>query len=281
MTSPAEGARLHVGCAMWTHKAWPFPAKERLRTYAGWCTAVEGNTTFYATPSRDTVATWAEQTDPGFRFVVKLPKAITHERRLSGAEAELRAFLSAIEPLGPRLHALWIQLPGSFAASDLDVLTRFLTQAPSSFRYAVEVRDKAFFDEPAPLERALAGFDAEWIPFDTTVFFRSPPTSDAERDAWTKKPRMPLRTTALTDRPIIRYLGRDSVAETVAGWQPWVQIAAGWLREGRTPTVFLHTPDNADAPALARRFHDEVRARVPGLAQLPSPAPVAAQATLF
>jgi uncharacterized protein YecE (DUF72 family) len=44
--------RLHVGCAMWTHKAWRFQvtAHERLRSYAGWCNAVEGNTTFYATP---------------------------------------------------------------------------------------------------------------------------------------------------------------------------------------------------------------------------------------
>ena len=38
--------------------------------------------------------------------------------------------------------------------------------------------------------------------------------------------------------------------------------------------MFIHTPDNADAPALARRFHDEVRARVPGLDPLPEPIPV-------
>ena len=98
--------------------------------------------------------------------------------------------------------------------------------------------------------------------------------SDAERDAWTKKPRTPLHTRALTDRPIVRYLGRDDVDETVAGWQRWVEATADWLREGRSPTVFIHTPDNADAPTLARRFHDEVRARMPRLAALPEPIPV-------
>jgi hypothetical protein len=85
---------------------------------------------------------------------------------------------------------------------------------------------------------------------------------------------MPRRTRALTDRPIVRYLGRDATAETVEGWQHWVGVTADWLREGRSPTVFVHTPDNADAPALARRFHDEVRARVPALEALPDPAPV-------
>ncbi len=274
---------------MWTHKAWPgrflppsLPAQERLRAYAGWCNAVEGNTTFYATPARDTVATWARQTGPGFRFVVKLPKLVTHERRFAGVEAEMRAFLDAIEPLGERA-VLWTQLPGSFGPSDVDALGRFLRRLPAGRRRAVEVRHPGFFTDAGStslLEGTLADADAEWVPFDTTVFFGSPPTSEAEQDAWGKKPRLPRRTRALTDQPIVRYLGRDSVEETVQGWQPWTAVVAGWLREGRSPTVFVHTPDNADAPALARRFHDDVRALVPGLDALPEPEPVG-PATLF
>ena len=269
--------RLHVGCAMWTHKAWPARSHERLLSYAGRCNAVEGNTTFYATPARDTVASWAQQTDPDFRFVVKLPKVITHERRFAEVDRALHAFLDAIEPLGPRAHALWIQLPGSFAPADVATLTGFLRRLPASHRYAVEVRHPAFFTDPrsaALLEGILTAADAEWIPFDTTAFFRSPPTSDAERDAWTKKPRMPLRSVALTDRPIVRYLGRDATAQTIEGWRPWLDVVAAWLREGRSPTVFIHTPDNAEAPTLARRFHDDVRARVPELEPLPQPAPL-------
>ncbi|GAB2932424.1 DUF72 domain-containing protein [Micromonospora polyrhachis] len=263
--------------------AHPLPAHERLRHYASWCTAVEGNTTFYATPSRDTVASWARQTDPDFRFVVKLPKIVTHEGRLNDVDEPLRVFLDAIEPLGPRAHALWIQLPGAFAPHDVPALARFLRRLPTAHRYAVEVRHPAFFTESRStqlLERVLATAAAEWVPFDTTAFFQAPPSSDAERDAWIKKPRLPLRTHALTDRPIVRYLGRDDTAQTVEGWQRWVDVTAQWLREGRSPTVFIHTPDNADAPVLARRFHDDVRARVPGLAALPEPIP-AEPLTLF
>ncbi|MGW3603696.1 DUF72 domain-containing protein [Micromonospora sp. NPDC005161] len=269
---------------MWTHRPWqgrllahPLPPQERLRHYASWCDAVEGNTTFYATPARDTVASWAAQTDPDFRFVLKLPKIVTHERRLTGADEPLRAFLDAIEPLGPRAHALWIQLPGSFSPADVPTLSRFLSRLPRSHRYAVEVRHPAFFTDPRAarlLVETLTAAAAEWVPFDTTAFFASPPTSDAERDAWLKKPRVPLRSLALTDRPIVRYLGRDDTTRTVEGWQRWVDVVAGWLREGRSPTMFVHTPDNADAPLLARRFHDEVRARVPELDALPEPIPV-------
>src|SRR4051794_2701690 len=173
--------RLHVGCAMWTHKAWRFAGPERLRSYAGWCNAVEGNTTFYAVPARQAVQSWAEQTDPGFRFVVKLPKLITHERRLVDVAPEVRGFLDTIEPLGPRVHALWVQLPGSFAPDDVPVLARFLRRLPAAQRCAVEVRHPAFFTEPGAarqLGTALAETGTEWVPFDTTAFFQAPPTSD-------------------------------------------------------------------------------------------------------
>jgi len=269
---------------MWTLKAWqgrflphPLPSGERLRSYATWCNAVEGNTTFYATPARGTVESWAAQTDADFRFVVKLPKTITHERRLTGVDEELRSFLETMEPLGPRVHSLWIQLPPSFGPTDLRALAGFLHGLPRAHRYAVEVRHPAFFDDARSvrlLEGVLGRAGAEWVPFDTAAFFESPPTSDAERDAWAKKPRVRRRTAALTDRPIVRYLGRDDQERTVEGWRPWVATVAAWLREGRTPTVFIHTPDNADAPMLARRFHDDVRARLPGIEPLPEPEPV-------
>jgi uncharacterized protein YecE (DUF72 family) len=275
--------KLHVGCAMWTYAPWqgrylphPLSPRERLSAYATWCNAVEGNTTFYATPALDTVKSWAGQTSPEFRFVLKLPKPITHERRLTDVDEPLRAFLAAIEPLGPRAHALWIQLPPSFSPADLGALAGFLRRLPRDYRYGVEVRDRAFFEDPRSeqqLERVLGSVDAEWVAFDTTVLFGSPPTSDAEREAWTKKPRLPRRSRALTSHPVVRYIGRDDTERTIAGWQHWLGAVAGWLREGRSPTVFIHTPDNVDALELARRFHNEVRARVPELDSLPEPVP--------
>jgi uncharacterized protein YecE (DUF72 family) len=280
----------HVGCAMWTYAPWQgrylpvsLSPRERLRAYATWCNAVEGNTTFYATPALDTVRSWAAQTAPGFRFILKLPRTVTHERRLAEADQPLHAFLAAIEPLGPRAHAVWIQLPPSFGPADLGALVRFLRRLPPGHRYCVEVRHRAFFTDPRSeheLERALGEAGAEWVTFDTTVLFGSPPVSDAEREAWRNKPRVPRRSRALTSHPVVRYIGRDDIDRTVAGWQPWLGIVAGWLREGRSPTVFIHTPDNVAAPELARRFHDEVRVRVPEVEPLPEPVP-AGPPTLF
>ena len=95
----------------------------------------------------------------------------------------------------------------------------------------------------------------------------------AEREAWAAKPRLPRRFRALTAYPVVRYLGRDDATRTVAGWQHWLDVVAGWLSEGRSPSVFIHAPGNVDALALARRFHDEVRTRLPGVEPLPEPIP--------
>ncbi|HEX4256372.1 MAG TPA: DUF72 domain-containing protein [Streptosporangiaceae bacterium] len=282
--------KLHVGCAMWSYAPWqgrylprPLPPGDRLGAYATWCNAVEGNTTFYATPAPATVKTWAGQTAEDFRFVLKMPKLVTHERHLADVGDPVRAFLAAIEPLGPRAHALWIQLPPSFGPADLGALTGFLRRLPRGYRYCAEVRHRAFFQDPRSaqqLERALGDVGAEWVTFDTSVLFEGAPASGAEREAWTKKPRLPRRSRALTAYPVVRYIGRDDVARTVAGWQPWLDVVAGWLAEGRSPTVFIHTPDNVSALELARRFHHEVRARVPELEPLPEPIP-AGPPTLF
>ncbi len=142
------------------------------------------------------------RTGPTFRFVAKLPRLLTHERRLGDVDAPLREFLDAVAPLGPRLHALWIQLPGSFTPADVPVLERFLRRRPDGYRWAVEVLHLAFFTDPAAARR-------RWRPpgpsgCRSTRRRSRPPTSAAERKAWGARPRVPVRTRALTDRPIVR-----------------------------------------------------------------------------
>ena len=170
----------------------------------------------------------------------------------------------------------WIQLPASFAPTDLGALAAFLRRLPPRYRSAVEVRHPAFFtDDRAAqqLEYVLHRVGAEWIPFDTTTLFAARPISAGEREAWGKKPRLPRRDRALTEYPIVRYHGRDDAEATISGWRPWLDTVAAWLREGRSPTVFVHTPDNAQSLVLARQFHDAVRTLLPELAPLPEPAP--------
>lgn len=267
---------------MWAYRAWQgrhFPdhldRADQLPTYGTWCNAVEGNTTYYGLPTERTVAAWADEAPADLRFVFKLPRTITHEHRLRGADDELAGFLDRIAPLGARAGQLSIQLPPSFGPGNLGALAGFLAELPDTHDFAVEIRHRAFYDDAvleAELTQLLEATGVEWINLDTTTLWSIGTTSEGEREARRQKPRLPRRPRALTDRPIVRFVGVDDLAVCEAGWQPLIPVMATWLAEGRSPTLFVHTPDNLDAPLLARRFHDQVRRVVPALAPLPEPS---------
>ena len=102
---------------------------------------VEVDSTFHATPPEDSVRRWAEATPAGFRFTCKLPRQITHICRLRDCAAELNSFLRAIEPLGPKLQVILVQLPPSLTPNDgKQALRKFLVQLPRDFRFAIEFR---------------------------------------------------------------------------------------------------------------------------------------------
>lgn len=245
-------------------------------SYSRLLNAVEGNTTFYALPAPATVQRWAEQAHPGFEFVFKVPQTITHQHRLREVDALLGEFLRLLEPVHHLTGAVTLQLPASFAPVDLGVLDAALRVLPAGWRWAVEVRHRGFFEGPgrAALDRLLARRGVERVLLDSRALFARPPLTEAGREAWERKPRIPALTEALTDRPVVRFIGSDHADLTGSGLVEWQPIVAAWLEEGRTPTFFVHTPDNLDAPALARSFHAEVGLLVPGLRELPEPDPV-------
>lgn len=268
---------LRVGAPMWAFRPWVgtfLPAGTRhgheLAAYAAILSAVEGNTTFYASPPATTVARWAEQAPPDFRFVFKVPREITHERRLRDVQRPIGEFVDLLAPLADRIGALSIQLPASFGPNDLGALAGLVRSLPRGVHWCVEVRHPGLFDG-APLrtlERILGENDVERVQFDTATLFAAPPSSDGEREAWRVKPRVPVLVEALTDRPVIRYIGRDDPDATRGGWSRWVDACERWVGEGRSPIVFVHTPDNHLAPGLAREFHEAVRTRLPDLPAL-------------
>jgi uncharacterized protein YecE (DUF72 family) len=278
---------------MWAYKPWQglhFPdhlaRRDQLPVYASWCNAAEGNTTYYGLPAPRTAASWARETPESFRFLFKLPKVITHEHHLRDVDDDHGAFLQRLQPLGPRAEQLSIQLPPSFGPSELDALAAFITRLPSSHLYAVELRHLAFYDDAnleRRVERLLGDHGVEWISLDTTTLYGAAPPSRSERGARRQKPQLPRRLRAVTDHPVVRFVGCDDAAATRAGWQPWLPVLAGWLDEGRVPMVFVHTADNVATPPLARQLYDDVRALVPALEPLPTPvvAAVVEEATLF
>ena len=264
---------------MWAHKPWigrfTTGHGNELADFATWCNAVEGNTTFYATPSASTVQRWAEQAPPDFRFAFKVPRTVTHEQRLrSAAHRDVADFLRAIEPLGERIGPVQLQLPPSFGPESLDRLRSFVGGLPTSQRWVVELRHRSFFDG-GPVHRAaddaLAAAGVGRVVLDTRPLYAAEAVTTAALDERRSKPRLPVVTDVMGDEPVVRVIAGDDVAGASAGLLAWADQVVDWLGAGRRPYVFAHQPENHESPRLARLFHDAVRARVPELTPLPPP----------
>ena len=110
---------VRVGTAGWsipTASALSFPGDGfHLERYSRVLDCAEINSSFHRPHAQSVYARWASLTPRGFRFAVKLPRAITHEGELRRARAPLEVFLEQIAGLRSKLGPLLVQLPPSLA----------------------------------------------------------------------------------------------------------------------------------------------------------------------
>ena len=143
---------LHIGCAGWTVPKTEQPAFStegtHLQRYAVRFSAVEINSSFYRPHRPATYARWAASVPDDFRFAVKAPKAITHERRLADAENLLGDFLAQISALGEKLGCVLVQLPPSLEFN-LATAETFLVSLRDQHAgaVAIEPRHPSWFTE--------------------------------------------------------------------------------------------------------------------------------------
>ncbi len=275
-----------LGCPSWREPGWrgalypPDATSQRFLQLYGQCfNAVEGNTTFYAEPAPATVTRWAAQMPEHFRFCAKLPRGISHSDNLIVQLPAAEAFLRLLAPLGARVAPLWLQLPASFGPARLAELHSFLRELARPL--AVEVRHPAFFakgEDERQLNRLLRDLSVERICLDARALFSCVSDAPAVRHAQAKKPHLPLRPTAFSHCPQLRFIGHPELAANDIFLAPWVTKVAEWIEAGLAPYVFIHTPDNHLAPQLARRFHQQLQVCLPGLADLAWPARESASA---
>lgn len=145
MNSPGN---IKIGTCAWSYEDWRgvfypehLPAGERLEFYARHLPAVEVDSTFYHAPTPHVAAHWAEVTPPDFAFACKLPREITHERKLRDCAEPLREFVAALAPLGRKLWCVVVQLPPFFQPHrDETALREFVRHLPDDVRFAIEFR---------------------------------------------------------------------------------------------------------------------------------------------
>lgn len=273
---------LRLGLTMWSHPFWQqhfygsgTQASQRLEKYAQVFHTVEGNTTFYASPSANTVNNWKAATSDDFRFTFKLPKSITHQNLLNGCQDELKAFMLLMEPLHERVGMWTIQLPAAFGPQHLPQLKKFRQYFPAQFPLSVEVRHPSFFakgEQEKALNQWLNQENIDRIIMDSRPLFSAKRDNEAIIDAQKKKPRVPVHAISTGDNPMIRFIGHPELDANLPFFASWLNKLPQWIAEGKQPYVMIHTPDNNYAPELAAMLYEKMQQIVtlPDLASFPA-----------
>ena len=181
----SQAHNIHIGCQSWGYDDWitpiggetvfyPSGAKhdEMLGLYSRVFGTIEVDSTVYGLPTESTVEKWYEQTPAGFKFSLKMPREVTHERSLDASTLPIvKEFVQRVAQLNEKLGVVLIQLPASFEAirENAQSLRRLVESLPRSVRFAVEFRHAGWFNEWTYDELnengvALALVEGKWVP---------------------------------------------------------------------------------------------------------------------
>jgi uncharacterized protein YecE (DUF72 family) len=145
--------KIYIGTSGWHYRHWIgtfYPAdtkqSEQFNFYKKNFSTVEINNSFYKLPSPETFKTWRKDSPPGFLFVVKASRYITHQKKLKEPKETARKFLTNVKFLREKLGPILFQLPPTWKVN-LERLEDFVASLPDKFRYVFEFRNSTWYTE--------------------------------------------------------------------------------------------------------------------------------------
>ena len=208
--------------------------------YAERFETVEVNNTYYQLAKEKAVLRWRDDAPPGFTYVFKAHRYITHYRRLARPEEPLEKFFGALKPLRERTECILFQLPTNVKRDDAR-LRAFLRALPDGWRAAFEFRDPSWFD--ADVLDILGEHGAAFVVHD-----------------WPESRPVPIETTA--SLVYLRFHGVEHAYQGLYGphrLAPWRKRIDEWHKGKHDVLVYFNNDERAyaarDAAWLDAKVH--------------------------
>ncbi|KUJ55430.1 DUF72 domain-containing protein [Chryseobacterium aquaticum] len=149
-----ENGKIYIGCSGFYNNDWkgslyPEDAKSKdfLTLYSQQFNSVEINSTFYRKPLAKTLIKWFDETPDDFKFFIKIPKTISHEKRMENCKEEIAEFCHHIKThLKEKLAGFLYQFPPSFKNSE-ENLNRILENIEVDYLNVIEFRHESWWSE--------------------------------------------------------------------------------------------------------------------------------------
>lgn len=242
---------VRIGCAKWNRKDlknfYPPGTKDELMYYASQFNSIELNAAFYRIFPATQFEKWHEKTkDFDFAFSPKIPRLITHIKRLNDTQVLVDDVVSNMLSLKEQLGMCFLQMPDNFSPKNIDRLNPFFEYWPNEIPLAVEFRHTDWFNDESianTLNKILQKHNITSIITDTA----------GRRDL------IHMRLT--TNSAFIRYNGANHPSD-YSRLDDWLDRLEAWQEQGLQEVYFyIHQNVEEASPLLSAYFIEKFNKR--------------------
>lgn len=145
---------IYIGCSSYATTSWQplffpegLPRKQWFDYYCQYFNTYEINFTFYRFPTVKSLESWYDKTPDDFVFSIKVPKTITHIKRIENCKEEIDKFYNvAQQGLKDKLGCVLFQLPPSFSYAT-ERLENIIINLNPKFTNIVEFRHESWWKQ--------------------------------------------------------------------------------------------------------------------------------------
>ncbi len=241
---------VRVGCAKWNRKDlknfYPRGAGDELAYYSNQFNSVELNASFYRMFSEDQFRTWFKKSDKNFQFFPKVPRIISHNKRLQEAERLVDDFITNIQPLKKKLGMVFLQMPNNFHPKHIDRLDPFFSHWPKEVPLAAEFRHTDWYNDKEVSKQLYKTLEKYRI-------------ANVITDTAGRRDLLHMRLTSNT--AFIRYTGANHPTDYTR-LDDWLDRIEEWHQAGlKNLYFFIHQNVEKESPVLSAYFIEKFNER--------------------
>lgn len=239
----SDNFEVYVGCAKWNKQDlknfYPPKTKDELSYYSTQFNSIELNATYYRSPSKENVESWANKTPKDFKFFPKIPQSISHYGRLQNVTDKLNQYLDAVALFEEKLGMIFLQMHENFAPKDFEKLENFIQNFPKGYPLAVELRHEDWFSNEENFNRLVSLLEKHNI-------------SNIIVDTAGRRDMVHMRLTS--NEAFVRFVGAN-IPSDYERLDEWIETIKLWKAEGLQKLYFfIHQNLELESPMLAKYF---------------------------
>lgn len=240
----------YVGCAKWNRGDlkgfYPRGTKDELTYYSTQFNSIELNATFYNNYAPAQAKTWYDKTPEDFKFFPKVPRYISHIKRLNDVTIPVGEFAETARAFEDKLGMTFLQVHDNFKPANMDRLVKFVNNWSKDIPLAVELRNTDWFQDTAVANEVYSLFEENNV---TNIL----------TDTAGRRDLMHMRMT--TPTAFIRYVGANHASD-YPRLDDWLDRIAEWKDQGMEKLYFfVHQNIEKESPLLSKYFIEKFNQR--------------------